>query len=101
MSQLSVCQICTETHSVQQRYPNAVCNNCIYRRNNTLYDSDGNVVTFSNIDEFGGFVSIHRVNNIDVKRSDHVCYINGKKCYADEARFGGIVIQCLPEVQAG
>ena len=27
----------------------------------------------------------------------HECYVNGIKCHADEARFGGIVIQPSPE----
>jgi len=27
--------------------------------------------------------------------ASHICYIRGIRCYADEARFGGIVIQVL------
>jgi hypothetical protein len=27
--------------------------------------------------------------------ASHVCYIDGVACYADEARFGGIVIQTV------
>ena len=30
------------------------------------------------------------VNN--VKGNIHECYVNNIKCYADEARFGGIVV---------
>ena len=33
------------------------------------------------------------VNN--KKGNIHECYINNKKCYADEAKFGGIVIQIV------
>ena len=27
--------------------------------------------------------------------SNNICYINGFKCIAQEARFGGIIIQCF------
>ena len=36
-----------------------------------------------------GFISV--IN--DTIGEDHECYINNIKCYADEARFGGIVVQ--------
>ena len=38
----------------------------------------------------GGLISV--INGIQGKQ--RLCYINGKQCIADEARFGGIVIQC-------
>lgn len=39
----------------------------------------------------GGFKAV--VDEIQEEGEDHICYIEGVKCWADEARFGGIVIE--------
>ena len=39
----------------------------------------------------GGFRAT--VADTEADYPSHICYIEGKKCWADEARFGGIVIQ--------
>jgi len=86
------------------RYPKAICCKCA---DSDIKDNDGNVVSFHNIDLSGGFISRHIINNDDdnddiinvVEKAEHICWVhNGKeniKCYANEARFGGIVIQVL------
>ena len=56
---------------------------------NKTLTRDGESIEFYNIDHTGGFISI--VNNI--KGKIHECYVDNHKCYADESRFGGIVIQ--------
>ena len=48
-------------------------------------------IDFYNEEITGGFYSV--VNN--VKGKIHECYVNNIKCYADEARFGGIVISII------
>ena len=75
-----------------------MCNECQKNK----FDKDGNIVNYSNIDFCGGFISYHQVTNISgqyevIEKSDHECWINGYKCYADEARFGGIVIEWIEE----
>lgn len=39
----------------------------------------------------GGFVA--RYADTRECRDSHVCYVDGVKCWADEARFGGVVVQ--------
>lgn len=41
----------------------------------------------------GGFEAI--ATDTKEKHPSHICYIEGVECWADEARFGGIVIQTL------
>jgi len=88
--QLHKCPICDNTKEYSERYPNSVCNDCVSK----ALDKDGNVVKFYNTEMFGyGFMSIHYINNKKINREDHECYIDNIKCFAEEARFGGIVIQ--------
>ena len=82
-----LCPICKKNKNISLRYPNAVCNNC-YNKTKTEFNEP---IHFGNKDIFGGFISL--VN--DVRGNEHICYIDGIKCYADEARFGGIVIQVI------
>ncbi len=91
-----VCKCCNNVITFQsERYPRIVCSQCSSLDN--IIDSDGNKVYFENESIFGGFISVHDIDNMLVKKSDHICYINNIKCYADEARFGGIVIQTIDE----
>ena len=55
---------------------------------------NGKSIKFFNIDYSGGFVSI--VDN-QYRGEIHECYVNNIKCYADEARFGGIVVSKVIE----
>lgn len=89
----SSCPICNTVFNRFIRYPKSICSTCA---NLDIKDSNGNIVTFTNIDISGGFQSLHvgEGNQIE-KKEEHECYINGKKCWADEARFGGIVIQVM------
>ena len=96
------CPICLETLThFSPRYPKAICSKCA---DSKIKDNDGNLVSFHNIDISGGFISKHTINNnynnsVIVEKKEHECWVNnGKrdiKCYADEARFGGIVIQVM------
>ena len=81
------------------RYPKMICGKCANGDNGKILDSFGNEVSFSNIDIYGGFASHHKINNNNnhelVHKNDHICWINTIKCCANEARFGGIVIQTM------
>ena len=80
-------------------YPKMICINCYNGNNGKILDSFGNEVSFSNIDIYGGFISHHKISNGNdtkiVRKEEHTCYINNIKCFASEARFGGIVIQTM------
>jgi len=81
------CPICDQSIVDFKRYPNMVCQNCSEK----TVTKDGIKIEFYNKDFSGGFISV--VN--DKKGDIHECYIDNKKCYADESRFGGIVIQLI------
>ena len=81
-----VCPICKNPVSGNPRYPNYVCLKC--QHDYGVKNKEGLPIEFFNVDFTGGFMSI--VNG--VKGEEHECYINNVKCYANEARFGGIVI---------
>ena len=88
-----MCSICKNSKSSDSSESSEseyrVCYKCVDK----ALDRNGNPVKFSNIDVFGGFKSIHYINNKYVENNDHICYINGIKCIADEARFGGIIVR--------
>ena len=81
------CPICSVEVSSNVRYPNYVCGDCAKKAT----DENGRSLTFYNTHLSGGFEAIYTENN--KPRDGNVCFINGIKCIASEARFGGIVIQ--------
>ena len=79
------CPICDKEINQLSRYPKTICASCGERTltaNNVKID-------FYNEGPEGGFYSL--ITN--VKGNQHECYVDGKKCYAEEHRFGGIIIQ--------
>ncbi|WP_227501459.1 hypothetical protein [Synechocystis sp. PCC 7509] len=68
-------------------YPLAVCQDC----DRKVCNAEGQKLVFFNQSISGGFGAI--VADTKADYLSHICYIEGKKCWADEARFGGIVIQ--------
>lgn len=86
------CPICENNMNYFARYPKAVCGDCV----ELTTDKTGNKVKFYNSDMLGsGFYSVHDIENKKIKKEDHECYINNIKCYAEEGRFGGIIIQLV------
>jgi hypothetical protein len=81
------CPICSAKIEKSLRYPNYVCFDCCKR----ACDENGRPLKFHNIDLSGGFLAFYVDTN--EKYESHICYIDGVKCYADEAHFGGIVIE--------
>ena len=81
------CPICSIPLVEYERYPLYVCLEC----SNNVTDIKGKRLAFCNVDLTGGFSAKY----IDSGRNynSHTCYIEGIECYADEARFGGIVVQ--------
>ena len=84
-----ICPICQESVDRNPRYPKYVCSKC--QHDYGVKTKEGLPIEFFNVDISGGFVS--EVNG--VKGEEHECYIKNVKCIANEARFGGIVIQTV------
>ncbi len=81
------CGICLCEVAPNPRYPRYICANCSER----AVDEDGRALGFCNESFSGGFIATYA--DTGEKRGSHVCFVDGIKCWADEARFGGIVIQ--------
>jgi hypothetical protein len=83
------CPICSKKLRPIKRYPKYICSECA----NQVCDKSGRSVAFSNIDMFGGLVGHY--SDTKEKYKSQSCYIKDTKCKAEEARFGGVVIQIL------
>jgi len=83
------CPICSKTVRSNPRYPRYACRDCSAKATS----ADGRPVEFGNVDISGGFVARYADTGDDYP--SHECFIEGVKCHADEARFGGIVIQVV------
>lgn len=81
------CPICGVAVPPVPRYPRYVCERCAGR----AVAADGRPLRFCNADVSGGFEA--RYADTDETYASHACWIDGIRCHADEARFGGIVIQ--------
>lgn len=81
------CPICFAKLQTNARYPNYICNECSKKTT----DINGRKLIFSNVSFSVGYIANYE--DTDEEYNSHVCYIDGIKCRADEARFGGIVIE--------
>ena len=88
------CPICDREVRLNPRYPHSVCDDCARK----AASADGRRLTFGNVSLSGGFEA--RFADDETVYPSHTCYIEGVTCWADEARFGGIVIQALPAPDA-
>ncbi|MEH2078104.1 MAG: hypothetical protein V7K57_27525 [Nostoc sp.] len=50
-------------------------------------------MSFFNTSMIGGFAGI--VSETKEEYESHICYIDAVKCWAESARFGGIVIETM------
>lgn len=81
------CPICSGPAPDSERYPQAVCRECA----SLATAPEGRSVQFYNAGLSGGFAGRYTDDNSPYE--SHECVIRGVRCWADEARFGGIVIQ--------
>ncbi len=81
------CPICAASLEPMPRYPRYVCEECADRATT----ADGRRLIFSNEGFDGGYVA--RYADTGEPYDSHDCWIDGIPCRADEARFGGIVIE--------
>ena len=87
------CPICDTTTKTLPRYPRRVCGTCAAKAS----DESGRALEFFNTSIGGGFIAYYADSNQTETHPGHLCFIDGIRCYADEARFGGIVIQTLTD----
>jgi hypothetical protein len=71
------------------RYPTAVCAACVER----AVDEHGRALRFYNQSLSGGFQAV--CADTGEERASHECWIDGIRCWADEAHLGGIVVYPL------
>jgi hypothetical protein len=83
------CALCSAPVLFSPRTPERVCVVCTLE----AVDAKGLSLRFSNDDTGGGFVAVAS----DGRRSaEHVCFVRGVRCWADEAYFGGIALVVRP-----
>lgn len=81
------CGICHKPVTAYPRYPRYLCRECAAKAS----DANGRKLQFGNIDFSGGYEAGYA--DTDEPYNSHQCYVDGIECRADEARFGGIVIE--------
>jgi len=81
------CPICGAGQPQSPRYPRYLCDDCAA----LACDESSRALTFANIC-IGGAFQATDADTGEVHPS-HLCFVRGVPCPADEARFGGIVIQ--------
>ena len=86
MSGYYVCPIGNKAGERSPRYPKQICVECGHRAT----DKAGRGLEFSNESVSGGYVAWYR----DTREPypSHICYVDEKPCWADEAHMGGIVV---------
>ena len=85
-----LCQICFTEIPFQARYPNYLCEDCSSR----AVSKNGRPLLFENIDFSGGFSAFY-ADTREKYAEEHICYVDNKKCWAEEHKFGGIVIETI------
>lgn len=81
------CPICATELPLNPRYPRCVCQDCAAKARS----ADSRPLAFFNETLSGGFLANYA--DTGENYTGRECYIDGVKCWADEAKMGGIVIE--------
>jgi DNA-directed RNA polymerase subunit RPC12/RpoP len=88
------CSNCKKPVNYSSRYPKYICRDCSSKK---IIDEEGTELSFSNVGFSGGLRITYRdgdkILKEDTSQIKKLCFIEGKRFLATEARFGGIVIQ--------
>ncbi len=88
------CFLCKASIPLNSRYPKKICEECYEK---PKFDENGLELSFYNLSMAGGFKIVYQKDGKTVKeetnKSYKRCFIDGKELFAEEHRFGGIVIQ--------
>lgn len=89
------CPICGREQPALNRYPDYLCRDCVGRAST----EDGRRLDLVNTSAGGGFAARYADDGelCEEVTLTHVVHVDGIRCWADEARFGGIVVQPRPE----
>lgn len=85
------CPICQVPCPHSPEHPTGLCASCVDR----AVDEGGLALLFFNVNASGGIKTVYA--DTREERSSHICFVDGVRCRADEARFGGIVVEPYPE----
>ena len=84
------CSNCKKEIGFQQRYPKLICGECLSK----ITDKNNRLVEFFNTEGLGyGCQGYYCETQQKEKYNSDICFLEGKEYFAEEGRFGGIVIQ--------
>jgi hypothetical protein len=85
-----ICPVCHTSVEINPRYPNYLCQLCCDR----AVDAQGRQLDLYNISVSGGFKAHFKQDGSPAPEvtESHIVYVGFLKVWADEARFGGIVL---------
>jgi hypothetical protein len=84
-----VCPICGNEMKANPRYPRYLCQTCVQRAT----DEKNEQVQFFQATPDGRYAARYAATGNDYL--GHECFVDGVRCWADEVRFGGIVVQAV------
>ena len=87
------CPICGIEVPTNSRYSRYVCQNCCAK----ACDDKDRQLEFYNTHLSGGFIAYYAGTEQSEIYHSNICYVEGVRCWADEARMGGIVIEPCPD----
>lgn len=87
------CPVCGRKVLPMIRYPDYLCNSCA----NTAKSHSGRPLSFFNQGSWGGYGACYSDDKSPYE--SNLCYVGSLEVWADEARFGGIVLR--PAVNGG
>jgi hypothetical protein len=89
------CPICGVEQPALPRYPGYLCRDCVSR----AASKDGRPLRLVNTGDAGGFAARYADSGelAEEESVTHVVYVDGVRCWADEGRVGGIVVQPRPD----
>ena len=91
---LVTCPVCGAEQPALSRYPDYLCRACVSRAST----EDGRLLRLVNTSAGGGFAARYADSGelCEEVTVTHIVYVDGRRCWADEARLGGIVVQPRP-----
>lgn len=91
------CPVCGTEQPALSHYPGYLCRSCVSRAST----EDGRRLTLVNTSESGGFAARYADTGelCEEATITHTVYVDGVACWADEARYGGIVVVVRPQLE--
>ena len=87
------CPICRSEMRENKRYPRCLCGGCAAK----VEDEAGRRLEITNANAGDGIRISYAVTGEE--RVSRECFVQGVRCWAQEAHFGGVVIQAFDETK--